>query len=90
MVNIKVLNLFPAQSTIDLVSLVEKKIVVKDEAMYYGVKILGDGELTVPLHVVLPTSLKAAKKIEKAGGSVGERPATIEKVQKKTREKKAK
>ena len=35
-----------------------------------GVKILGDGELTVSLIVELPVSKRAQLKIEKAGGTV--------------------
>ncbi len=68
-VNIKYLNLFEKNSLVNLESLIEKKIVDK-EAKKTGVKILGEGELKIPLKIVLPCSKKAALKIKKAGGEV--------------------
>lgn len=68
--NIKVLNLLEGVTTVDVESLIAAKIVDAQEARVYGVKILGDGELTKALTVKLPVSAGAAQKIEKAGGRV--------------------
>lgn len=63
-VNVKYLNLLPAGSVVDLKTLIKHKIVDENEAKKYGVKILGEGELKVPLEVKLPCSKSAKKKIE--------------------------
>ncbi|OGH23793.1 MAG: 50S ribosomal protein L15 [Candidatus Levybacteria bacterium RIFCSPHIGHO2_02_FULL_42_12] len=67
-INVKALNLFPKNSTVDVASLIKRGIVYKEDALLYGVKILGDGELSVALKVALPCSKGAQKKIEKAHG----------------------
>lgn len=69
-INVKVLNLFAANATVDLDSLVAKHIVTKEDAKMYGVKILGDGQLGVALTVKLPASKGARLKIEKVGGKL--------------------
>ncbi|OGH18997.1 MAG: 50S ribosomal protein L15 [Candidatus Levybacteria bacterium RIFCSPHIGHO2_12_FULL_38_12] len=69
-INVKNLSQFPKGSKIDLKFLIEKKLVTDEDARMYGVKILGDGELLIPLTVVLPVSKGARKKIEKAGGKI--------------------
>ncbi len=69
-INIKVLNLFEKGSTVDIAALVKKRIVDADEARQYGVKLLGDGELTLPLTIKLFASKGAVAKVEKAGGTV--------------------
>lgn len=69
-VNIKYLNVFPKETEVDLQALIKAHIVKEDEAQSYGVKILGEGEIKVPLVVKLPCSGGAKKKIEKAGGTV--------------------
>lgn len=69
-VNIKYLNLLPANSTVDIEALIAHKIVDSGEVAVCGVKILSDGDLKIPLTVILPCSRKAAKKIEAAGGKV--------------------
>lgn len=68
-INVKDLNTLPAKSVVDTNFLIEKKLISKDASLY-GVKVLGDGELTVSLTVKLPVSKGAKLKIEKAGGSV--------------------
>lgn len=70
-INVKDLNALPAKSVIDTAFLIEKKLISKD-AEFYGVKVLGDGELAVALTVKLPVSKGAKLKIEKAGGTVTE------------------
>lgn len=77
-VNVKVLNFFKKESIVDVKSLVARGIVDAESAKEYGVKILGDGELSVSLVVKLPVSKGALKKIEKAGGRV-ERDTPISK-----------
>ncbi|MBI1982192.1 MAG: 50S ribosomal protein L15 [Candidatus Levybacteria bacterium] len=68
--NVKALNLLPKGTTADMQSLVKHGLINEQEAKIYGVKILGNGELTLPLTVKLPVSKGAAKKIKKAGGVV--------------------
>lgn len=69
-VNLKVLSMFSANSVIDIDALIKKRIVKADEAKYYGVKVLGEGEIKVPLVIKLSISKAARLKIEKAGGKV--------------------
>ena len=69
-INVSVLNLLAKNSVVDINALIAKKIVDANDARKYGVKILGDGVLSLALQVKLPVSKGAAKKIEKAGGSV--------------------
>ncbi len=69
-VNVKVLNLLKKGSIVDIKSLIENKIVDSEYAKKNGVKILGDGDLSVSLIVKLPVSKGAAKKILKVGGRV--------------------
>jgi large subunit ribosomal protein L15 len=69
-INIKYLNILKAGSVVDLKTLISNHLVEEKEALLYGVKILGDGELKNALTIKLPVSKKAAKKIEKAGGKV--------------------
>jgi len=67
-INVKVLNLLKKDSVVDLDLLIKEKIVEMDEAKEYGVKILGDGDIKIPLTIKLPISKNAAEKIKKAGG----------------------
>jgi large subunit ribosomal protein L15 len=69
-VNLKYLNLLPAESAVDIESLAKAGIVNLTEAKKLGVKILGEGDLAVKLTVALPCSVQAAEKIVKAGGKV--------------------
>lgn len=69
-INVKALNILPKSVTVDIKTLIEHGIVSKDDAEMYGVKILGDGKLTIPLTVNLPYSKGAKKKIEASGGKV--------------------
>lgn len=67
-VNLKYLNSLKPQTEVTMKSLIENKIIGNGVEK---VKILGDGELAVPLIVKLPCSKGAIKKIEKAGGKIG-------------------
>lgn len=69
-IGVVVLNLLPKKSIVDIETLIKHKIVDAHDAHEYGVKILGNGEVSVPLTVRLPTSLSAKEKIEKAGGII--------------------
>lgn len=69
-VNVKYLNLLPKNSLVDIKTLLKYKIIKEKEAKRYAVKILGDGELKIPLIVKLPCSNGAKKKIETVGGKV--------------------
>lgn len=67
-VNLKHLNYLPKGTIVDRESLIKYHIVDKSSQ---NIKILGDGELTVALTIMLPVSKSAAEKIKKAGGSIG-------------------
>ncbi|MBI3283147.1 50S ribosomal protein L15 [Candidatus Curtissbacteria bacterium] len=69
-VKLEALNLLPKNSQVNLNLLISERIVAKSEAMMFGVKILGGGNLQHPLTISLPISKSAAKKVEKAGGKV--------------------
>ncbi len=69
-INVGMLNSLPKNSTVDIDSLAKLKLIDPENANKNGVKILGDGELTVALTVKLPASKGATQKIQKAGGSV--------------------
>lgn len=69
-INVKVLNFLPPKTTVDTETLIKYKLVDAEEAKRGGIKILGDGELSIPLTVKLPVSGGARKKIEKAEGTV--------------------
>ncbi len=68
--NVASLNVFTKDAVVDHESLAKHGLVTLDSAKQKGVKILGDGELTVALTVKLPVSKGAAEKIAKAGGKV--------------------
>ena len=69
-INVKFLDIFKVGSVVDLKSLISNHLVDAKDAALYGVKILGDGDLKNALTIKLPISIKAAKKVEKAGGKV--------------------
>lgn len=54
----------------DVASLAAAKLVKASEVKKKGLKILGDGELTIALTVKVPVSAGAKEKIEKAGGTI--------------------
>lgn len=64
------LSSFKTGSIVDLASLIEHKILLEGKAQKFGAKIMGDGEISVPLTIKLPITVAAGKKIEKAGGKV--------------------
>lgn len=70
--NVSDLNKIRAQTTVTEEVLVKHNLITEAERKR-GVKILGDGELTVALTVTLPVSESAKTKIEKAGGNTKSR-----------------
>ena len=67
-VNVEMLNSFEAGSVVDYAALAEKGLVKKQ---YEGVKVLGNGQLTVALTVkAVKFSKSAEEAIKAAGGSV--------------------
>jgi len=85
-INLKYLNLFKEQEEVTARSLKEKGLLAKDFPDNARIKVLGDGEIKVPLTVLIPTSKGAKEKIEKAGGRVVETKEAGK--SKKTEEKK--
>ena len=69
-VNINSLNVFSENDIVDIDNLVRHRLIKLKQAKLQGVKILGDGEIEKKLTVKLPVSKNAAKKIEKAGGTI--------------------
>lgn len=69
-INLNHLAVFSKGAKVDINALVALRIISADMAQRVGVKVLGDGELTVPLTVHLRASAQAKKKIEKSGGTV--------------------
>lgn len=69
-VNLKQLSNVKKNTVINLEFLVHERLVKKDEADILGVKILGEGQIAVPLIFQIACSGGARKKIEKAGGKV--------------------
>lgn len=69
-INVSSLNQLPNGSIVDVATLVKHKLVEPAEAKVRGVKILGEGEITVSLTVKLPLSKSAREKVEHAKGTV--------------------
>jgi len=74
-VKLSAINLIPKWETVDFTSLVKYKIVDRDDAQKYGVKILGDGKINSAYTVEVKTSKKVAEIIEKAGGKIISTPS---------------
>lgn len=69
-IKLGLLNLLPSGSVVNLNLLIKEGIVKKEDAQAFGVKILGDGEISKKLTISVPISKSAAKKVEKSGGKV--------------------
>lgn len=69
-INLKMLDNLPKNTIINLESLSKFKIVDKKQSEKFGVKILGDGNIRIPLEIHLPISKSAAQKIITAGGKI--------------------
>ncbi|MEK7571136.1 MAG: 50S ribosomal protein L15 [Patescibacteria group bacterium] len=68
--NVSALAKLPAKTTVDIETLVAHNLVDAAQAKQNGVKILGDGDLSIALTVKVAVSKSAAEKIQQAGGSV--------------------
>lgn len=68
-VNIAKLGKFKAKTVVDIEELIKMGLIGKKDARK-GVKILGNGEINVPLTIKVPVSQRAKKKIEEKGGKV--------------------
>ena len=68
-VSLSMLNVFKANSTVDLEQLVKANI-ISGKDINRGVKILADNKLNVSLIIKLPVSKKAKIEIEDKGGKV--------------------
>ncbi len=69
-VNLKAINVLPKGEIVTVESLIKFKIVEKNDAKIYGVKILGEGTLSGPYKFNIKTSKRAAEKIKKTGGEI--------------------
>jgi large subunit ribosomal protein L15 len=69
-INLGKLNQLAKDSTVDHQALLKAGIIKPAELKQKTIKILGRGELTIPLIVNLPVSAGAAKKIIAAGGKI--------------------
>lgn len=69
-INLKYLELLPANTKVTKETLVVHHLVRKEDAQTYHFKILGDGKLTKALTIMLPISKRAAKKVVDAGGKI--------------------
>ncbi len=69
-VNLAYLNVLPAGTKVTIENLAKNGVVKREDALRYGVKILGNGKLEKKLTIALPISKSAIKIVEKAGGKV--------------------
>lgn len=67
-INLKQLNQLPKNTIIDKDFIVKSHLLKQEDVDRYQIKILGDGEISIPLVVKFPVSKNARKKIEKALG----------------------
>lgn len=68
--NLDNLNQLPKDTVVDIAMLAKHNLIRLEDANVQGVKILGDGELSVALTIAVPVSKSAQAKIEKAGGKI--------------------
>lgn len=68
LINLTSLNAFDAGSLVTVESLIEKKIISKNQATISSVKIVGTGELKKKLKVQVPATVSAQKAILEAKG----------------------
>jgi len=68
LINLSKLNVFESGALVTIESLIEKKIISKNQATISSVKIVGTGELKKKLKVQVPATLSAQKAILEAKG----------------------
>lgn len=69
-INVGELSVFKSGAVVDIESLIKVDLVTKSRAYKTGVKILGVGEIKIPLTIKVQFSKSAKEKIEKAKGKV--------------------
>jgi large subunit ribosomal protein L15 len=69
-INVQDLNSLPKNAVVDRKLLISKNILARETPDSLRVKILGNGDLNIPLTLKIPCSKGARKKIEKAGGKI--------------------
>lgn len=70
-IDFSMLSKLKKNTKVTLQTLVSEKLIKEKDVKQYGVKILNEGEINIPLIIKIPISKKAAEKIIKAGGKVG-------------------
>lgn len=80
-INLKYLDKMPANTEVNPKNLLKYGLITKDQVKK-SIKILGEGEIKKALKIMLPISKQAAKKIIKAGGTVGDK---VEETKKRTK-----
>jgi large subunit ribosomal protein L15 len=69
-INLEDLKVLRRGQKVNVESLIEAGLISQSEAKRRKIKILGQGEIAIPLKLELPTSAEAAKKILAAGGKI--------------------
>lgn len=69
-INLKYLNLFTKDEEVNFSTLKAKGFLPENLPENTKIKILGEGEINIPLVIALPISKGAKEKIEKAGGRI--------------------
>lgn len=69
-INVSSLAILKPRSKVDIEILIQSGIVKESKIKKVGVKIVGKGDLNIPLTVLLPISKSAAAVILKAGGKI--------------------
>lgn len=68
LINLSKLNVFESGALVSIESLIEQKIISKNQATISSVKIVGTGKLEKKLNVMVSATLSAQKAIKDAGG----------------------
>lgn len=68
-VNFSDLNKLPS-GRVNEETLIKSNLLTKEEFEIFGIKILGNGEITKKFNIEVPISKSAAKKIEELGGTI--------------------
>jgi large subunit ribosomal protein L15 len=68
LINLSKLNVFENGDLVSMETLIEKKIISKNQATISSVKIVGTGKLEKKLNIMVPATLSAQKAIKEAKG----------------------
>lgn len=68
-ISLEKLQILPKDSIVTIKTLIDHCLISAKEAAY-GVKILGNGDIQIPLTIQVPVSKKVAEKIIQAGGVI--------------------